>query len=46
MLMLAESDEIYYYSSPPHQAHGSGPAYAVITVTLVRDGTAWERVTR
>jgi hypothetical protein len=25
-----------------NHAHGSGPAYTVVTVTAVRDGTAWE----
>lgn len=27
-----------------NQAHGSGPAYNVVTVTAVRDGAAWERL--
>ena len=27
-----------------NHAHGSGPAYTVITVTAVRDGAAWERL--
>src|SRR6266568_4751639 len=27
-----------------HHAHGSGPAYNVVTVTGVRDGAAWERL--
>jgi hypothetical protein len=27
-----------------NQAHGSGPAYTVVTVTAVRDGPAWERL--
>jgi hypothetical protein len=27
-----------------NQAHGSGPAYTVVTVTGVRDGPAWERL--
>ena len=27
-----------------HQAHGSGPAYRVVTVTAVRDGAAYERL--
>jgi hypothetical protein len=27
-----------------NQAHGSGPAYTVVTVTVVRDGPAWERL--
>jgi hypothetical protein len=29
-----------------HHAHGSGPAYNVVTVTAVRDGAAWERLSR
>jgi hypothetical protein len=27
-----------------NHAHGSGPAYTVVTVTAVRDGSAWERL--
>ena len=27
-----------------NHAHGSGPAYTVVTVTAVRDGAAWERM--
>jgi hypothetical protein len=27
-----------------NHAHGSGPAYTVVTVTAVRDGTAWQRL--
>jgi hypothetical protein len=27
-----------------HHAHGSGPAYHVVTVTALRDGAAWERL--
>jgi hypothetical protein len=27
-----------------HQAHGTGPAYTVITYTAVRDGAAWQRL--
>ena len=27
-----------------HQAHGTGPAYTVVTYTAVRDGAAWERL--
>lgn len=27
-----------------HHAHGSGPAYHVVTITAVRDGQAWERL--
>jgi hypothetical protein len=29
-----------------HHAHGSGPAYHVVTVTAVADGAAWERLAR
>src|SRR5206468_1944716 len=29
-----------------HHAHGSGPAYNVVTVTAVRDGATWERLAR
>ena len=29
-----------------HHAHGSGPAYHVVTVTAVRDGAAYERLVR
>ena len=29
-----------------NHAHGSGPAYTVVTVTAVRDGAAWERLTK
>jgi len=29
-----------------HHAHGSGPAYHVVTVTAVRDGAAWERLSQ
>jgi hypothetical protein len=29
-----------------HHAHGSGPAYQVVTVTAVRDGAAYERLVR
>jgi hypothetical protein len=44
MPMLADGDEarLLWYTN---QAHGSGPAYTVITVTAVRDGAAWERLT-
>jgi len=43
MPMLAASDEarLLWYTN---HAHGSGPAYTVVTVTAVRDGTAWERL--
>jgi hypothetical protein len=26
-----------------HHAHGTGPSYVVVTVTALRDGSAWER---
>ena len=29
-----------------NHAHGSGPAYTVVTVTAIRDGAAWERLAR
>jgi hypothetical protein len=29
-----------------NHAHGSGPAYTVVTVTAVRDGASWERLAR
>ncbi|HZC90187.1 MAG TPA: hypothetical protein VE400_05875 [Mycobacterium sp.] len=29
-----------------NHAHGTGPAYTVVTVTAVRDGAAWERLAR
>jgi hypothetical protein len=29
-----------------HQAHGTGPAYRVVTVTAIDDGAAWERLSR
>jgi hypothetical protein len=45
MRTLAESDEarLLWYTN---QAHGSGPAYTVMTMTAVRDGAAWERLTK
>jgi hypothetical protein len=44
MPMLAAGDDarLLWYAN---QAHGSGPAYTVLTVTAVRDGAAWERLT-
>jgi hypothetical protein len=27
-----------------HHAHGSGPSYQVVTITAIRDGSAWERL--
>jgi hypothetical protein len=45
MPTLAEGDEarLLWYTN---QAHGSGPAYTVMTMTAVRDGAAWERLTK
>jgi hypothetical protein len=45
MAMLGAGDDarLLWYAN---QAHGSGPAYTVITVTAVRDGAAWERLAR
>ncbi|HWF71212.1 MAG TPA: hypothetical protein VG187_16905, partial [Mycobacterium sp.] len=44
MRILAAGDDarLLWYAN---QAHGSGPAYTVVTVTAVRDGAAWERLT-
>jgi hypothetical protein len=44
MPLLAEGDDarLLWYAN---QAHGSGPAYTVITVTAVRDGASWEQLT-
>ncbi|WP_156147215.1 hypothetical protein [Mycobacterium lepromatosis] len=43
--MFAEGDEarLLWYTN---QAYGSGPTYTAITVAVVRDGTAWECLTR
>ena len=45
MPALAAADEarLLWYAN---HAHGSGPAYNVVTVTVVRDGPAWERLAR
>ena len=43
MRILAAGDDarlIWYL----HHAHGTGPAYTVVTFTAVRDGGAWERL--
>ena len=42
MPMLAEGDDarLLWYMN---HAHGSGPAYNVVTITGVRDGAAWEK---
>lgn len=34
---------LLYYAQ---QAHGTGPAYRVVTVTAIDDGAAWERLAR
>ena len=43
MPMLGAGDDarLLWYTN---HAHGSGPAYTVVTVTAVRDGAAWERL--
>jgi hypothetical protein len=43
MAMLGAGDDarLLWYAN---HAHGSGPAYTVVTVTVVRDGAAWERL--
>jgi hypothetical protein len=43
MPMLGEGEDarLLWYAN---HAHGSGPAYHVVTVTVVRDGPAWERL--
>ena len=45
MAMLAEGDDarLLWYL---HHAHGSGMAYQVVTITVVRDGAAWARLAR
>ncbi|MHB8439190.1 MAG: hypothetical protein ACYDD4_08520 [Acidimicrobiales bacterium] len=45
MPALAEGDEarLLWYC---HHAHGSGPAYHVVTVSAFRDAAAWERLVR
>jgi hypothetical protein len=43
MLAAGNDARLLWYTN---QAHGSGPAYTVITVTAVRDGAAWERLTK
>jgi hypothetical protein len=45
MPMLAKADDarLLWYSN---HAHGSGVAYNVVTITAVRDGTAWEQLAR
>ncbi|SOJ55508.1 hypothetical protein MSIMFB_02993 [Mycobacterium simulans] len=43
MAMLAGGDDarLLWYAN---HAHGSGPAYTVVTITAIRDGAAWERL--
>nr|VTP01539.1 hypothetical protein BIN_B_04069 [Mycobacterium riyadhense] len=43
MTMLADGDDarLLWYAN---HAHGSGPAYTVVSITAVRDGAAWERL--
>ena len=41
LLGRGEDARLLYFA---HQAHGTGPAYRVVTVTAVADGAAWERL--
>jgi hypothetical protein len=43
MPMLGAGDDarLLWYAN---HAHGTGPAYTVVTVTVVRDGATWERL--
>ncbi|MGH9028921.1 MAG: hypothetical protein ACRDV4_04825 [Acidimicrobiales bacterium] len=43
MPALAKGDEgrLLWYC---HHAHGSGPAYNIVTITALRDGAAWEEL--
>jgi hypothetical protein len=41
MLAAGADARLLWYTN---HAHGSGPAYTVVTVTAVRDGAAWERL--
>lgn len=45
MPILAKSDDarLLWFC---HHAHGSGPAYNVVTITALRDGAAWEDLAR
>ena len=45
MRALAKTDDarLLWYCV---QAHGTGPAYQVVTITAVRDGSAWEALAR
>jgi hypothetical protein len=45
MRMLGDGSDarLLWYTN---QAHGSGPSYTVVTVTAVRNGSAWERLSR
>ncbi|MBE1548537.1 hypothetical protein GGC64_002561 [Mycobacterium sp. OAS707] len=41
LLAAGEDARLLWYAN---HAHGSGPAYTVVTVTAVRDGASWERL--
>ncbi|EUA06492.1 hypothetical protein I546_5384 [Mycobacterium kansasii 732] len=45
MPMLAAGDDARLLWYADH-AHGSGPAYTVVTITAVEDGAGWERLAR
>src|SRR5258705_10782876 len=45
MATLAQGDDarLLWYAN---QAHGSGAAYTVVTITWIADGAEWERLAR
>jgi hypothetical protein len=43
MALLADDDDVRLVWYLNH-AHGSGPAYNVVTVTAIRDGEAYQRL--
>lgn len=45
MQRLGQNDDarLLWYAT---QAHGTGPAYRVVTITAIADGSAWERLAR
>lgn len=45
MKTLAEGDDARLLYFLRH-AHGTGPSYRVVTITLLRDGAAWDRLAR
>ncbi len=43
MLGAGDDGRLLWYAD---QAHGSGPAYTVVTITAIKGGAAWERLAR